>query len=372
MSARKGYHVQPDAVHAHASRVGERSEQLSHNASGLHGAGLSGGSLGVVGSGTAASATSTAGRYGSAVDKAAQKLRGTSDQLHGAAQDYAETDRTHAEAFNKIAGPRTAPPKANGSSQAGGAKPDTSSITNTHQRGWFDNAKRYLAGIGQQPIPAMNSAGDMIEIKPAELAPPKPLVDGHGNVIGVAFHHGESLQTVTGWAANDRLHDQTFYLHPGQHNLSEAGKTDQMTSGPHPWQQHPDGTFFIDAHANNAAFKLPTHDGEQVWVHGSVFAHVVANSAPFQQATQQHRPGAFTLLSCHSGAPGPNGQPAPAASFQEAMNEHFGHSQPVYAPTNVVSTGSTQAVTQSGAQVPIGVMGINDGGHWEQFPQKSP
>jgi hypothetical protein len=212
----------------------------------------------------------------------------------------------------------------------------------------------------------------MTEVKPADLAPPKPLVDAHGNVIGVAFHHGQSLDTVTNWAANDRLHDQTFYLHPGQHDLSEAGQTNQMTSGPHPWQQHPDGTFLIDAHANNSAFKLPTHDGEQVWVHGSIFAHVVSNSAPFQQAMQNHRPGAFTLLSCHSGAPGPNGQPAPAASFQEAMSEHFGHTQPVYAPTNVVSTGSTQAVTQSGAQVPIGVMGINDGGHWEEFPKKSP
>jgi uncharacterized protein YukE len=367
MTGKKSVRVQPDAVHAHANRVGDRSEQLSHNASGLHGAGVSGGALGVVGSGAASSATSTAGRYGNAVNKAAQKLGSTSDHLHGTAQNYAEVDRTHAEAFNKIGGPKTTPPTAHGS-----AKPDTSSITNTQQRGWFDNAKRYLSGIGQQPIPAMNSAGDMIEIKPADLAPPKPLVDAHGNVIGVAFHHGQSLQTVTDWAANDRLHNQTFYLHPGQHDLSEAGKTDQMTSGPHPWLQHPDGTFLVDAHANNSAFKLPTHDGEQVWVHGSIFAHVVANSAPFQQAMQQHRPGAFTLMSCHSGAPGPNGQPAPAASFQEAMSEHFGHTQPVYAPTTVVSTGSTQAVTSSGAHVPIGVMGVNDGGHWEQFPKDSP
>jgi hypothetical protein len=344
---------------------------LSHNASGLHGAGLSGGSLGAVGAGAVSTATSTAGRYGSAVDKAAQKLRTTSDTLHSSAQDYAETDRAHAEAFNKIAGPKTAPPKAHGS-PADVQKIDTSSITNTQQRGWFDNAKRYLQGIGQQPFPAMKPDGTMTEIKPADLAPPKPLVDGHGNVIGVAFHHGEQLNTVTDWAANDRLHNQTYYLNSGQHSLSEAGKTDQMTSGPHPWLQHPDGTFLIDAHANNSAFKLPTHDGEQVWVHGSIFAHVVSNSAPFQQAMQNHRPGAFTLLSCHSGAPGPNGQPAPAASFQEAMSEHFGHTQPVYAPTNVVSTGSTQAVTQSGAHVPIGVMGINDGGRWEEFPKPSP
>lgn len=371
MTGTKGYHVHSDALHEHANRVGDRSEQLSDSASGLHGAGLSGGALGQVGSGTAASATSAAGRYGSAVSKAAEKLRSNSDQLHSAAQNYTETDRVHAESFNKIAGPK-APPKVSGSGQTGGGKVDTSSITNTGQRGWLDNAKRYFNGIGQTPFPAMNSAGQMVELKPADLAPPKPLVDGHGNTIGVAFHHGQSLDTVTDWAANDRLHNQTYYLHPGQHDLAEAGKTDQMTAGPHPWQHHQDGTFLIDAHADNEAFKLPTHNGDQVWVHGSVFAHVVSTSQPFQQAMQHQRPGAFTLLSCHSGAPGPNGAPAPAASFQEAMSEHFGHTQPVYAPTNVLSTGSTQSVTASGAHIPTGVMGINDGGHWEQFPKTSP
>jgi hypothetical protein len=38
----------------------------------------------------------------------------------------------------------------------------------------------------------------------------------------------------------------------------------------------------------------------------------------------------------------------------------------------VLSTGSTQSVTASGAHIPTGVMGINDGGHWEQFPKSSP
>ncbi|MGW1680414.1 scabin-related ADP-ribosyltransferase [Saccharopolyspora sp. NPDC002376] len=182
----------------------------------------------------------------------------------------------------------------------------------------------------------------------------------NGELIGISFVEGDSLQDIKKWAAAAESAPTTNYSVPSSDRdlVNKAVQTPDSAAQylqSVPWNSDR-SPFVVNAHATDKFFTVTHKDGSKVKLTGDAFAKVVSNSTLF--TANQNRD--YQLLACSSGKLNEPG--GSAYDFQQAIAQ-FGHGGAVYAPSSAVGTklhGSTP------------ITALADGGTWNTFGDAEP
>jgi hypothetical protein len=103
--AGRGFKAQPSSIHGHATRTGQRADQVSQTGGAVGGAGLPGSALGIAGQSTASRHQQLAGQGQTAISRAGSNMQGQAGLLHQTGNNITETDTEHASRIGSINAP---------------------------------------------------------------------------------------------------------------------------------------------------------------------------------------------------------------------------------------------------------------------------
>ncbi|MFI0467239.1 hypothetical protein ACH347_24445 [Saccharopolyspora sp. 5N102] len=193
------------------------------------------------------------------------------------------------------------------------------------------------------------------------------LKDSNGELIGITFvSDADEREGIQTWTEIGGTADKVNYSSPLSADDVQGMSEEEWEASAKkpvllPWDsplgsgQNP---IPINAHADETAFEVTRTDGTTVAVGGEAFAKIVAKPAIFKALCEQQSGSAsYQLLACESGKLNKPG--GSAFDFQQALSK-LGHGGTVFAPTEVVSTGS-----KPGPSSPFTVVFSNGG--WAEF-----
>jgi hypothetical protein len=210
---------------------------------------------------------------------------------------------------------------------------------------WVDQLRSTQGYFGEEPYFGLTNNGQVVGFFAADVVA-NPLLDHHGDTIGVSFHEPGHLRDEQLWAQTENFPNFVTRMRDDEDDLGEvarrivregSARTENVRA---PWAgdyaHGKNGPVYISAHADANAFEINLGSGLTIDVDGSTFASIVQSAHPFGPALTSglarvmSSPKSFVLMACKAAA-GDSG-----TGFAGAFDAAF-PGTPVHASTGTVN-----------------------------------
>ncbi|MBF6076360.1 hypothetical protein IU498_17190 [Nocardia beijingensis] len=239
---------------------------------------------------------------------------------------------------------------------------------------WVEQLRSTEAFFGEEPYFGVTSDDRVIGFFGADVVV-NPMLDHHGDTIGVSFHQPDHLAGELLWARTENFHNVVTRMREGDDDLSvvvqrilreESSRTENVRA---PWAldyaNGKNGPVYISAHADANLFEINLRSGVTIDVDGRTFASIVQSAHPFGAALASGlaaalgTPKSFVLMACKAAAG------VAGSGFAEVFGRVF-PGRPVHASTGTVNFHVLRVDKEEGP-IRISWLGASHNAGWMSY-----
>ncbi|BDT90671.1 hypothetical protein IFM12275_06470 [Nocardia sputorum] len=240
---------------------------------------------------------------------------------------------------------------------------------------WVEQLRSTEGFFGEEPYFAVTSDGRVVGFFVADVLV-NPMLDHHGDTIGVSFHQPDHLADELLWARTENFHNVVTRMRDGEDDLSVvvqrimqegSSRTDNVRA---PWAldyaNGKNGPVYISAHADANVFEINLRSGVTIDVDGRTFASIVQSAHPFGAALASGlaaalgTPKSFVLMACKAAA-GDAG-----SGFAEVFGRVF-PGRPVHASTGTINAHVLRVDNEEESPIRISWLGASHNAGWMSY-----
>lgn len=240
---------------------------------------------------------------------------------------------------------------------------------------WVEQLRSTEAFFGEEPYFGVTSDDRVIGFFGADVLV-NPMLDHHGDTIGVSFHQPDHLAGELLWARTENFHNVVTRMRDGDDDLSVvvqrilqegSSRTENVRA---PWAldyaNGKNGPVYISAHADANLFEINLRSGVTIDVDGTTFASIVQSAHPFGAALASglaaalETPKSFVLMACKAAAG------AAGSGFAEVFGRVF-PGRPVHASTGTVNFHVLRVDKEEGPPIRISWLGASHNAGWMSY-----